>query len=83
MNINSKIKEDTLEAISKLYGKTVEPEVLQIQKTRKEFEGDITLVVFPLLKISKKSPEETGKEIGKYLKSNIEGVVDFNVIKGF
>jgi len=83
MNLNSKIRNNILEAISKLYGKVVEQEVIQIQKTRKEFKGDITLVVFSLLKISKKSPEETGKEIGEYLKSTIEEVVGFNVIKGF
>jgi len=72
-----------IDAVKELYSQSVKSDTIQIQKTRKEFEGDITLVVFPLLKISKKSPEVTGKEIGEYLKSNIEEVTGFNVIKGF
>jgi len=83
MTLSATISNSTCEAISKLYGETVEPEVIQVQKTRKEFEGDITLVVFPLLKVSKKSPEKTCKEIGEYLQSNVEEVAGFNVIKGF
>ena len=56
---------------------------IQFQNTRKDFDGDITLVVFPLLKISKKSAEETANEIGLYLKSNVDEVSGFNVVKGF
>jgi arginyl-tRNA synthetase len=58
-------------------------QVLQFQKTRKEFEGDITLVVFPLTRLSKKSPEQTGEMIGQYLKDNVTLVKDFNTVKGF
>ena len=56
---------------------------IQIQKTRKEFDGDITLVVFPLLLASKKSPEHTCQEIGNFLKNNVKEVNNFNVVKGF
>ena len=56
---------------------------LQFQKTRKEFEGDVTLVVFPLTRVSKKSPEQTAEDIGKYLKENEALVSDYNVVKGF
>ena len=56
---------------------------IQIQKTRKEFDGDITLVVFPLLRASKKSPEHTCQEIGNFLKNNVKEVNNFNVVKGF
>ena len=56
---------------------------LQFQKTRKEFEGDVTLVVFPLTRVSKKSPEQTAEDIGQYLKENEALVTDFNVVKGF
>ena len=56
---------------------------LQFQKTRKEFEGDVTLVVFPLTRVSKKSPEQTADDIGQYLKENVALVSDYNVVKGF
>ena len=56
---------------------------IQFQKTRKDFDGDITLVVFPLLRASKKRPEQTAEEIGKYLKEKVSEVADFNVVKGF
>lgn len=70
-------------AIQHLYNQKVEPGLFQIQKTRKEFEGDYTVVVFPLLKISKKSPEISAGEIGEYLVANTEEINEFNVIKGF
>jgi arginyl-tRNA synthetase len=70
-------------AIGKLYGKTCEPAHIQLQKTRREFEGDITLVVFPLLKLSGKSPDVTAAELGDYLQDNLEEIVKFNVVKGF
>lgn len=70
-------------AVEKLYGVIAEASQLQIQKTRKEFEGDYTLVAFPLLKISKKNPEATSQEIGQYLVDNCKQIVRFNVIKGF
>jgi len=70
-------------AVEKLYGFTPDDSQLQIQKTRKEFEGDYTLVAFPLLKLSKKNPEQTSQEIGTYLVENNKQIAKFNVIKGF
>ena len=70
-------------AVEKLYGIAPEASQLQVQKTKKDFEGDYTLVAFPLLKISKKNPEATSQEIGQYLADNCKKIVRFNVIKGF
>ena len=70
-------------AIEALYNHTVAPEQTALQKTKKEFEGHLTLVVFPFLRISRKSPEETAREIGQYLREHEPAVADFNVIKGF
>ncbi|MGE0088958.1 MAG: arginine--tRNA ligase [Bacteroidales bacterium] len=83
MNIELQLKNKVLEALQQMYGQVVDPENIQIQKTRKDFEGDYTLVVFPILKISKKPPEQTATEIGDYLKKNIDDISEFNVIKGF
>ncbi len=71
------------EAVRSLWGVDVSDDLLQLQKTRKEFEGDLTLVVFPLARISHSSPEQTAGEIGEYLTSRIDAVSGFNVIKGF
>ncbi|MGN1221271.1 MAG: arginine--tRNA ligase [Candidatus Cryptobacteroides sp.] len=71
------------EAIQALYGVQIDPATLQVQVTRKEFEGDYTLVVFPLLKISKSSPENTGNAIGEYLKTNCPEIASYNSVKGF
>ena len=71
------------EAVKNIYGADIEPSVLQVQVTRKEFEGDYTLVVFPLLKISKKSPEITGAEIGEWLQTNVPEISSCNTVKGF
>jgi arginyl-tRNA synthetase len=71
------------EAIRSLYNAGVNDDLLQIQKTRKEFTGDLTLVTFPLAVISHKSPEQTGKDIGEFLTQHLEAVSGFNVIKGF
>lgn len=81
--MEQKLKISTAKAIEILYQEKIEPEVVQIQKTRKDFSGDFTIVVFPLLRYSGKNPEETAREIGSYLKENIETVVSFDVIKGF
>lgn len=70
-------------AVKTLYQSDATPAQIQLQNTRKEFEGDITLVVFPFTKLSRKSPEATATEIGEYLKSNMEEVESYNVIKGF
>ena len=82
MNIEKFIAESVQGAVEALYG-PLTGEQLQIQKTRKEFAGDYTLVTFPLLKKSRKSPEMTANEIGEWLKGNIEEVAGYNVIKGF
>jgi arginyl-tRNA synthetase len=70
-------------AVKSLYSLEIADSLVQIQKTRKEFDGDFTLVVFPLLKTSRKSPEQTGSDIGEYLKKNSDIIIGFNVIKGF
>ena len=72
-----------IKAINSLYGVNVEEKLVQPQATRKEFEGDLTIVTFPLLRISKKSPEQTAEEIGCYLKENCPQIESYNVIKGF
>jgi len=77
------LREGIREAVKKLYKADVDDNLLQIQKTRKEFDGDYTLVVFPLLRISGRPPEATGTEIGNYLVENISAVDSFNVVKGF
>ena len=83
MNIEKEIAASALEAVKKLYGAEVPEKMIQIQKTRSNFEGNFTLVVFPLLKTSHKKPEDTANEIGEYLKENCPAVADFNVVKGF
>ena len=82
MNIENFLYEAVKSSVEALYG-ALEGEQLQIQKTRKEFEGDYTLVTFPLLKRSRKSPEATANEIGEYMVANCKEVCGFNVIKGF
>ena len=72
-----------LAAIKDLYGQEVDPKTVQVQKTRSEFEGNLTLVVFPFLKISRKKPEDTAADLGEWLKNNCEMVSDYNVVKGF
>ena len=83
MKIEEILSNKTAEAIQSLYNQATPTKSIIFQKTNKEFEGDLTLVVFPFLKISKKSPEETAKQIGDYLKSNSQEITDFNVVKGF
>ena len=83
MSIEATLAKSTVEAIKSLYGAQFNEEKIQLQKTRKEFEGDFTLVVFPFLQLSKKRPEETAQEIGEYLKANQPVISSFNVVKGF
>ncbi|MCU0459240.1 MAG: arginine--tRNA ligase [Bacteroidales bacterium] len=71
------------EAVKTIYGADADDDMLQVQKTRKEFEGDYTLVVFPLSKLSRRGPEQTAGEIGEYLVRTIDAVSGYNVIKGF
>ena len=82
MNIENFISDAVRRSVEALYG-TLDGEQLQIQKTRKEFEGDYTLVTFPLLRRSRKSPEATATEIGGYMTANVPEIKSFNVIKGF
>ena len=83
MKIETKLQEAVIEAVNSLYGQAVLLEQVALQKTKKEFEGHLTLVVFPFLKISKKGPEQTAQEIGEWLAANTDEVEAFNVIKGF
>ena len=83
MTLENKIIELTVKAVSELYGANLDQASVTLQETRKEFEGQITVVTFPIVRFSKKSPEVTGQEIGEYLKTQVEEIVDFNVIKGF
>ena len=83
MNIISEINKAALEAVKALYGQNVPEKMVQVQKTKKEFEGSLTLVVFSFLKISKKKPEDTAAEIGEWMKQNCKAVADYNVVKGF
>ena len=82
MKIEEKLTGSITEAIQALYGQEVSAALIQLQKTKKEFEGHLTLVVFPFLKISKKKPEQTAQEIGEYLVAHQPAVAVFNVIKG-
>ena len=83
MNIEQQLTADVRAAIKALYGQEVPDNLLQLQKTKREFEGHLTLVTFPLLRISRKKPEETAQEIGQYLQENSDAVAAFNVVRGF
>ena len=83
MNIEDKLLTSVINGLKALYGQDVPAAQVQLQKTKKEFEGHLTLVVFPFLRMSKKGPEQTALEIGEYLKANEPSVAAFNVIKGF
>ena len=84
MTIEQKIVDAVKQGIKSLYGAEVEEKQIQLQKTKKEFEGNLTVVVFPFVKTAHKKPEDVGAELGAYLKENASDVVaDFNVVKGF
>ena len=83
MKIEDKLIPSVIGALKALYGEDVSTDKIPLQKTRKEFKGHLSLVVFPFLRMSKKGPEQTAIEIGDYLKSNDPDIEDFNVIKGF
>ena len=83
MSIESIIAEGVVKAVKELYGADIEPKTVTPSATKKEFEGDLTVVVFPLLKASRKAPEATASEIGEWLEKNLEAVQKFNVVKGF
>ena len=84
MKIENEIISSVIAAVKELYGQDVPEKMVALQKTKSNFEGNLTLVVFPFLKMSKKKPEDTAQEIGEYLKKNCCNVIaDFNVVKGF
>lgn len=83
MNIEKVITESTIKAVKELYGQNVPEKMVQLQKTKDTFEGNLTLVVFPFLKISHKKPEDTAQQVGEVLQRDCEAVARFNVVKGF
>ncbi len=83
MKIEQQIMKAAQAAVKALYGQDVPEKMVQLQKTRSEFEGNLTLVVFPFVKMARKSPEQTARELGEYLQANCEAVEKFNVVKGF
>ena len=83
MNIETGLRNSAIKAIEQLYGQTVTEQTVQFQKTRAGFEGHLTLVVFPFLKISRKRPDETSREIGEWMKANDDAVADYNAVGGF
>jgi len=83
MNLETTIGSVVASAIKTLYGLETDPNQIQLQKTKKEFEGDLTVVIFPFVKAARKSPEQTGQEIGEYLLQHNPVVSSYNVIKGF
>lgn len=83
MNLQQEIINATIEAVKAVFGEVITIEQISLQETRKEFEGEVTIVVFPFTKFSKKSPEETGRLVGEYLQNNLDIVTAFNTVKGF
>ena len=83
MNISTELRRSTQAALKTLYGAEVTTDQIQLQKTQRQFTGHLTIVVFPFLRLSRKKPEETGTDIGNYLKEQTDLVEDFNVVKGF
>lgn len=83
MNIEKALCSSVIKAVKELYGQDVPEKMVQLQKTKREFEGHLTLVVFPFLKISHKKPEETAEDLGRWLKDNEACVASYNVVKGF
>ena len=83
MNIELLIKQDVCKALKSLYNAEIDVNSIQIQLTRKEFEGDLTVVVFPYTKLSKKGPDQTASDLGEFLINNVEEVAKYNVVKGF
>ena len=83
MKIETLIAQKAVVAIKELYGQEIDAATVQVQKTKREFEGHLTIVVFPYLKMSRKGPEQTATEIGTWLRENVEEISSYNVIKGF
>ena len=83
MKIEQQLNNAVIEAVKALYGQDITPEQVTLQKTKKEFEGHLTLVVFPFLRMSRKKPEDTATEIGQWIQDHTELIASFNVVKGF
>ena len=83
MKIENQLTQAVMDAVKALYGQDITPEQVTLQKTKKEFEGHLTLVVFPFLRISRKKPEDTATEIGQWIKDNTSFISSFNAVKGF
>ena len=83
MKIEQQLTQAVIDAVKALYGQDITPEQVTLQKTKKEFEGHLTLVVFPFLRISHKKPEDTANEIGQWIKDNTQLIASFNAVKGF
>ena len=83
MNIAEIIQNSVAAGVEALYGETIAPDQITMNATRKEFEGDLTVVVFPFTRVARKKPEVIGEELGRYLVENVEEVARYNVIKGF
>lgn len=83
MTIESQLKQQALAAVEALYGEKIDEKLLLVQLTRKDQAGDFTVVVFPLLKVSKKNPEDTGRDIGRYMQDKMDVIASYQVIKGF
>ncbi|MDE6805686.1 MAG: arginine--tRNA ligase, partial [Muribaculaceae bacterium] len=82
MKIEEIIAGGVADAVKALYGADIDPKSVQVDQTRKDFEGHLTVVVFPYLKVSHKKPEETAAEIGAWLVENLEAIEKFNAVKG-
>ena len=83
MKLDKIVAQAAVEAVKSLYGQDVPLNLVQVQKTRPEFEGNMTLVIFPLLKISHKKPEDTAREIGEYIAAHNDFVEQYTIVKGF
>lgn len=83
MKAEEQLKKGTVDAVNHLYGVDMNISQINVNQTRKEFEGDLTVVIFPIVKIAKKKPEDVGQSIGEYLKKEVDFVEDYNVVKGF
>ena len=81
MNLSDKLTKAVKDAVQELFSATLES--VEIQPTRKDFEGDLTVVVFPILRVAKGNPAVIGEQIGTYVKENLDEIADFNVVKGF
>ena len=83
MTIEAIIEQEVVRAVAELYGATIETKMVQVQETKREIAGDKTVVIFPLLRFSKKTPEATAEDLGGYLVSHVDALESYSVVKGF